>query len=638
MNILIIGSAAREHAIARTLSRSPQKPTLFCYASSNNPGIRKLTSDYYVGDICHRAHVMAKAVEWNIHFAIIGPEAPLEVGMADALWSNDIPVIGPKKMLAKIETSKSFARHLLQKYDISGQPVFKVFADMQGVNEFLQELGEENYVIKANGLMGGKGVKVAGDHLHSIAEALQFCEELVAKKTSFVIEEKFIGPEFSLLCFSDGHTLIPMPLVQDHKRAWIHDRGPNTGGMGSYSDANHLLPFVTKENFEEAFEINKSVIAALTKEYSEPYIGILYGSFMLTSMGVKVIEFNARFGDPEVMNVLPLLETDFVTVCQSMISGELNKLDVKFSKQATVCKYTVPEGYPDDPVKNVEIDISQVQDQEQLYLSSIDERTGKLIATGSRAVAFVGISDTLTKAEQIAECEIQRIKGPLFHREDIGTHELILRKSRGKEGIQSVSASVLRSPMRLAIVGSTNGTDMLAIIDAIHQQKLDAFIEVVISDKPNAMILRRARAHGLKSKFLDPSNYSKSDYDQTISEYLQQHQVDLVVLIGYMRILSNQFVIQWKNKIINVHPSLLPDFAGGMDLNVHQAVLDAEKKETGCTVHHVTEAVDAGPILIQKKCEVLSTDTAETLKKRVQGLEGQALIEAIKLCSPLNAL
>ncbi len=426
MHILIIGSGAREHALAKALARSPQSPKIFCCATSNNPGIRALTTDYWLGtDI---PSIVKKAREWKIDIALIGPEAPLEQGLADALTEQNIPTIGPKKKLAQIETSKSFTRDLLKKYHIQGSPNYRVFHDIAKAKAFLHQLGEGHYVIKADGLMGGKGVKVAGDHLHSIDEAYQFCEELHGLKHTFVIEEKCIGEEFSFMCFCDGEHVVPMPIVQDHKRALVDDRGPNTGGMGSYSDANHRLPFLTEQDVLTAFEINKAVIAALTQEIGEKYIGVLYGSFMATREGVRVIEFNARFGDPEVMNVLALLESDFVSVCQDWVTGKLTEATVRFAHQATVCKYAVPEGYPDHPLKNEIIDISAIENREQLYLGSIDERDGKLYALGSRTAAVVGKSDTIPFAEKIAQAEIARIKGRLFHRKDIGTQELIDRR------------------------------------------------------------------------------------------------------------------------------------------------------------------------------------------------------------------
>ena len=184
--------------------------------------------------------------------------------------------------------------------------------------------------------------------------------------------------------------------------------------------------------------------------------------------------------------------------------------------------------------------------------------------------------------------------------------------------------------IRLGILGSTRGTNLTAIVDAIKQHQLDASIEIVISNKADAKILEYAASQHLAAQFVDPANLSRDAYDQQITALLQKHHIDLIVLIGYMRILSADFVKQWQHKIINVHPSLLPAFAGLIDLDVHRAVLAAAVKETGCTVHYVTAEVDAGPIILQRTCAVLPQDTPEILKNRVQGLEGDALVAAVK--------
>ncbi len=428
MNILIIGSGAREHAIAFALHRSPQKPAIYCCGASTNPGIKQMTQGYWVGDCSDTAAVAAIAKEWGIHLAIIGPEAPLEKGLADVLWQNDIPTIGPRKALAKIETSKEFARDLMSAHHIPGLPRYRAFHNMEGVSEFLQELGEDGYVVKANGLMSGKGVKVAGDHLHSFAEALAFCEEVLRVQPAFVIEEKLVGQEFSYMAFCDGENLIPMPLVQDHKRAHVNDEGPNTGGMGSYSDANHSLPFLTQEEVTTAWNINEAVFKALSGDVKEKYIGILYGSFIATAKGIYVIEFNARFGDPESLNVLSILTSDFVAVCKAMVSGSLTPDLVEFANKATVCKYAVPEGYPDESIKDTPIEIAAVKNKAYLYLSAVDARDGTIYALGSRTAAYVGVADTITAAEKIAETEVCAIGGRLYHREDIGTERLIQKR------------------------------------------------------------------------------------------------------------------------------------------------------------------------------------------------------------------
>lgn len=438
IKILIIGSGAREHAIAKAFSRSQHKPQLFCCGASYNPGIQDLTSEYWVGDIAQSDSILKYAKQWQITFAIIGPEAPLEQGIADVLWNNGIAVIGPKKKSAQIETSKGFTRDLMQKYSIPGLPKYQVFSSLVGIPEFLAELGPDNYVVKANGLMGGKGVKVAGDHLHSFSQAIDYCKEILDLKQTLVIEEKLVGQEFSFMCFSDGKSLAPMPLVQDNKRAYEEDKGPNTGGMGSFSAADHSLPFLLTSDVNQAFHINQLVVKALMEETKESYIGILYGGFIATAKGVFVIEFNARFGDPESLNVLSILESDFVTVCTSLTEGRLIVDEVRFQKKATVCKYAVPSGYPDNPLKNIKIDINSVQNKEQLFLGAVNAVDEALYATGSRTAAYVGVADTLVQAEQIAEQEINTVKGELFHRADIGTAALINQRIEFMRKLRSI--------------------------------------------------------------------------------------------------------------------------------------------------------------------------------------------------------
>lgn len=437
MRILIIGSGAREHAIAKAFKRSSQNPNLFCFASSNNPGIKKLMTEYKVGSMTDAEGILRFAIEHKIDLVFVGPEAPLSIGVADILWQNNIPCIGPKQRLAQLETSKSFTRDLTTKHNIPGSPRYKNFSSLDGVQEFLDELGEL-YVIKADGLMGGKGVKVAGDHLHSHEEALEYCQELIGAGSNFVIEEKLIGQEFSLMSFCDATHLAHMPAVQDHKRAFDRDEGPNTGGMGTYSDADHKLPFLSDEDIKQAQNINQKTCDALRTEFGEGYVGILYGGFMVTKDGVKLIEYNARLGDPEAMNVLAILESDFVTLCQAIINGNLTQEHAKFTHQATVCKYAVPNGYPDNPIKNEKIDISDVTNKDQLYFASVDQREDGLYEIGSRTVAVVGVGNAIYEAEQIAENEINKIKGPLFHRKDIGTRELIEKRVEMMKELKSL--------------------------------------------------------------------------------------------------------------------------------------------------------------------------------------------------------
>ena len=423
-NILIIGSGAREHALVATLARSKRDIALYCFAPSVNPAIEKLVCDYGKGDILDVPSVVNYAKKHHITMVVVGPEAPLEKGIADALWDNGIATIGPKQDLAQLETSKGFTRQLLTDYNIDGNPFYQHFASMDGVEDTLKNW-QDKHVIKADGLMGGKGVKVCGDHLFSLDDSMQYCRELIDGGGQFVVEEKIVGQEFSLISFCDGKTLIHMPAVQDHKRAFEGDTGPNTGGMGTYSDANHSLPFISDSDIKQAQAINEKVARAVGQKYNDAYKGILYGGFMATAEGVKLIEYNARFGDPEAMNLLTLLQTDFVDIFDAMVNGTLDTLQVDFAKKATVCKYVVPDGYPDSPRKGDVVDMGGLSPDVPVFLGAVDVQNGALIATGSRTLAVVGIAHSITDAEKIAQAEVDKIKGAFFHRKDIGTADLI---------------------------------------------------------------------------------------------------------------------------------------------------------------------------------------------------------------------
>ena len=436
--ILIVGSGAREHAIAIALARSPQQPKLLCFSTARNPGIVSLCCAYGIGSITDPVAVVAFAREQQATMAILGPEAPLAAGVADALWAAKIPVVGPTQSLARIESSKGFARELLAKYKIAGNPFFQRFVSLDGAQEVLEAYPNQ-HVIKDDGLAGGKGVKVSGDHLLSIKESLAFCNELVAHGHPFVIEEKIEGEEFSLMSFCDGTTLRHMPAVQDHKRAYDGDRGPNTGGMGTYTDADHKLPFLTDADIATAEAINQQVAAALAMECSAPYRGILYGGFMSTREGVKLIEYNARFGDPESLNLLTLLQTDFVSICRAIVDSTLENVAVTFSPKASVCKYVVPEGYPDSPRKGDAVVLPHdLPEGVAMFLSAVDMQHGTLIATGSRTVAVVGIAASIAEAEALCEQVVLQIPGPFFHRADIGKQSLIARRVEHMKVVRSV--------------------------------------------------------------------------------------------------------------------------------------------------------------------------------------------------------
>lgn len=428
MNILLIGNSARAHVLAETLKRSPQKVTLFSYMAARNPGVAGLSQEVEIGKYDDLEKISQFAKDNNIDFAVVAPEAPLAAGVVDVLEKVGIKSVGPNKKLAQLETSKSFTRELMNKYNIPGNAQYKVFKSEKGIKEFMEELAGQ-FVVKADGLHGGKGVKVIGDHLKGIEDGLEYAKQCIKEDGAVVVEEKFVGEEFSSQCLTDGQTVLATPPAQDHKRAYVGDQGPNTGGMGSYSDANHLLPFLTAENVNQALNITVKVSQALKEETGQPYKGIMYGGFIITKDGVKLVEYNARFGDPEAENVLPILKTDLVEVCQRIIKGSLDQIKLEFENKATVCKYVVPQGYPDNPLKGEKIDVSRVPADVKMYFASVDkQKDGSLVMSGSRAIAFVGVADTLAEAEQIAQKGVEAVQGKVFYREDIGTQELIQKR------------------------------------------------------------------------------------------------------------------------------------------------------------------------------------------------------------------
>jgi len=439
MNVLLIGNGAREHALAEAITRSHHRPQLFAFMKSHNPGIADLCAGYHLGSYADVSAVCAKAREWGTTMAVIGPEDPLSHGVVDGLEGINVPAVGPVQSLARLETSKSFTRNLVEKYAIPGNPRFRNFTSETDLESFLNAL--DGIVLKPDGLTGGKGVMVQGDHFATREEALFLSREILRKHGLLTVEEKIEGEEFSLQCFSDGKTVIATPPVQDHKRRFDGDKGPNTGGMGSYSDYDHLLPFLRESDVREGLEITQKVADAILKETGTPYKGIMYGGFMATKDGVKLLEYNARFGDPEAMNTLPLLKSDFIDICRAIIDGALHEINVEFERQATVCKYIVPRGYglPEDhgdsQSTSAKIEVGSTG-KARLYYSSVDKKPDGLYMTASRALGLVGIAATLSEAERIAEDAVSAVCGPVDHRPDIGTAQLIDKRIRNMKRIR----------------------------------------------------------------------------------------------------------------------------------------------------------------------------------------------------------
>jgi phosphoribosylamine--glycine ligase len=431
MKVLVIGGGGREHAIAAALAEGGAE--VHAAMKNRNPGIAKLAKSVAMVKETDVSAVVLAAEAMGVDMAVCGPEAPLEVGLSDALNVAGIPCVGPSKAAARMETSKSFARELLQKHSIPGNLEFAYFESYDDCRRYVDGLAHE-VAVKPVGLTGGKGVKVQGEQLADKSEVLAYVKEIFDTKMGgggVVLEEKAVGEEFTLMAFCDGRDIAIMPLVQDHKRAFEGDLGPNTGGMGSYSAEDHLLPFVKRSERDQAKDIMSKVIAALAKE-GMPYKGILYGQFMLTSAGPKVIEFNARFGDPEAMNVLPLLRTPFPSVCEAITSGRLAGVKVEFAEKASVCKYIVPTGYGEKPMADREIKVDEAavrREGARAFYAAVNETDGVITTTGSRAVGVVGIGADIAEAERRCEAALHHVKGEaIYVRHDIGRPDILRQK------------------------------------------------------------------------------------------------------------------------------------------------------------------------------------------------------------------
>lgn len=410
--VLLLGNGAREHAVAVSLVHSGVE--LYAHMEQRNPGIAHLSKKITIGSITDPKSIPEL---YGIDYVFVGPEAPLASGVSDFIMSQGVPCVGPSQAAGMIETSKSFARIVIDQTTPQANPRYIIARSLDDLRKFENQIGVENMVVKPNGLTGGKGVKIFGEHLSTREELEKYAISLLTKTGLVVLEEKLQGIEFTLQSFADGSRLEFMPIVRDYKRAYDGDKGPNTGSMGSYSTSTHDMPYLTAEDLETAKTIMNATLVGIKKKAGTAFKGILYGQFMKTQAGIKVIEYNARFGDPEVMNVLSIMSSSLDEVCHRIIDGSLSK--IKFENEATVCVYVVPEGYPGtEVIKDSSIAIDPGGTCE-LYYASVYEKEGQIFTTGSRAIGVLGKGNTVSEARKRAYEDTRRIRGRVRYRRDI---------------------------------------------------------------------------------------------------------------------------------------------------------------------------------------------------------------------------
>ncbi len=454
VKILLVGNGAREHAIADTLARSTHQPKIYAAASDRNPGIvricQKTGGEIILGNPTDPKFVAQTAQKHSVDFVFIGPEEPQFMGVADEVENTGIPCIGAKKAPAEIEMSKAFMRRLMWKYKIPGRLRFMAFKNVEDAIAYINEYAE-SIALKPARQAGGKGVKVIADlqaylqqekaevkrkHAQDIYE--KHMQPYTDIEDRILIEQKVEGPEYTLQCFTDGKTIKPLPLVQDNKNAYNMDIGPETGGMGSIGGPGLTLPFINEEEYKQSVSIVESVVRAINKELGQPYRGVIAGQMMLTALwGPTIIEFYSRFGDPEAVNVLPILESDLVDISEAIISGKLGKINLKFRDTATVVKCIAPRGYPDrrDLAKGHPLYVDEAAIEKRgcrVFYGSVGLRDGEMITGGARAVEILAEAQSIPEASEIAESCIGFVKleddWKLFHRSDIGGETLLEKR------------------------------------------------------------------------------------------------------------------------------------------------------------------------------------------------------------------
>ncbi len=424
--VLLVGGGGREDAIARQITASGAE--LFSALKNRNPSIIARSREHLIVDELDYRAIANFAVSRGVDLVFIGPDPVLDTPLADSLRETGLKVASPSRRAAKIETSKAYMRDLMDRHRIQGN----IESHLVSGHDELERLilnGTEEYAVKPIGLTGGKGVKVMGIQLNGRSEAYEYAREILSRDGQVLLEERISGEEFSQMVFTDGTHVIPMPLAQDFKRAYEGDQGPNTGGMGSITDRDHLLPFVDSQTREKSLSILSSILGAMRNE-GTPFVGVMYGQFMATREGPKVVEVNARFADPEGINVLSIMDGDFAELIFSMAEGNLRNT-VNFRKMATVLKYIVPPGYGTNPAPGtLEIDAGLETDKLMLYYAAVSGTMNRVNMSGSRALALVGLAESICQASDIVEAALPKIHGNYYVRHDIGSREMMEKKIR----------------------------------------------------------------------------------------------------------------------------------------------------------------------------------------------------------------
>lgn len=619
-NVIVIGSGSREHVIVSKLTESSSVNKIYVY-----PGNSGMVASHKVDflKIPENSNLNQYIVQFcksnDVDIVVVGPEQYLVDGISDVLEAENIYCFGPSKSAARIEGSKLFSKQFMKTHDI---PTAN-FTSHHGTidNEcmsFIQSRTNQKpeYVIKLDHLASGKGVFIP----ETVDETIHIMKQNF--DDTLIIEDKLIGEEVSIMGFCNGKDISLMPQSQDHKRVYDNDQGPNTGGMGAYAPASVLTPF--------EIEDVKNHMLKVVKELD--YVGVLYAGIMKTDMGVYFLEFNCRFGDPEAQVVLNLLDSDLYEIIKNCVKKEPLHINWKPGFVANVVL-----SHLDYPASKLKTPVDMIINPTQLFLNNIkiywntidyDLTTLHHYTIGGRVASVVYYSSiSLKDAIKNIYSNIKTIHyDDIYYRHDIGLKELTRQSYTSKH-------------VKIGILSSSKGTSLQLLIDKIKSKEVKASINVIISNKKDAYILERAKNEGIPSIYSPcKKGMTKTEYDTQLVNLLRIYEVDVLYLIGYNKIVSNVLINEFNDKILNIHPSLLPRHKGLFNNDVHKSVIDMEDKISGCTLHQVTEEVDSGSIVLQRQCIINNNkqkfiNNVDELKTAVQKLESEVIVDSVKLFS-----
>jgi phosphoribosylamine--glycine ligase/phosphoribosylaminoimidazole synthetase len=580
MKILVLGSGAREKTIIEKLSNKHDVCMLYVL---NFLDIR---------DFCIRR---------NIELVIPSNEDYLCRGIVDYL-STEIPsimVFGPNKYQSQIEGSKYFSKLLMETLSIPTAP-FIYFSTLKSAyrgnsayREYDTTIFDEQPVLKYSGLAAGKGVYLPKNKKDT---AIKLAELFKLGDAGVIVEKRLFGKEVSVLAFCNGKEAILMPQTQDYKSISDNNDGPNTGGMGAICPTSIL----TNDELIKVKKFMDSVVDQLK------YIGILYAGLIKTDDGVFFLEFNCRFGDPEAQVILNLLDSDLCNIILSCINKE--NLDIQWSNKSAATVILSHEDYPNKKLDNsVLMTYKKLDNSVKIYESNVKNKDGKKYTTGGRVLSMVSIDNNIQLALQNIYNNIYKITYPgVYYRKNIGSNNLIISKSLPS----------------LGVLASGNGT----CLEYLFKQKKNC-IKLIITNKSDSGIIYKACFYKVPLLYIPQNDMTEKEYYEKIVNILRLYNVELVILAGYMKIVPDILFDEFFT--INIHPSLLPNYAGKMDMDVHESVIRNKETFSGCTLHEVVKDIDAGRILMQKQYKLQENETAQTLKHNIQDLEKQCIFDYI---------